>query len=65
VPLNDAVTDGQAQTGAVHSFSRIEGLEDALAHLFADAYPSGAPLNYERLWRADFGRELQRASQMR
>jgi flavin-dependent dehydrogenase len=44
-----------------------EGLYYALrsAELFADAYLSGAPLNYERLWRADFGRELQRASQMR
>lgn len=44
-----------------------EGIYYALrsAELFADAYLSGAPLNYERLWRADFGRELQRASQMR
>ena len=28
-------------------------------------YLSGAPLDYEQCWRADFGRELQRASQMR
>src|SRR5260370_34752318 len=35
------------------------------AELFADAYLSSAPLNYERLSRSDFGRELQRASQMR
>ncbi len=44
-----------------------EGIYYALrsAELFADAYLSSAPLNYERLWRADFGRELQRASQMR
>jgi len=44
-----------------------EGIYYALrsAELFADAYLAGAPLNYERLWRADFGRELQRASQMR
>ena len=44
-----------------------EGIYYALrsAELFADAYLVGAPLDYERLWRADFGRELQRASQMR
>ena len=44
-----------------------EGIYYALrsAELFADAYLSGEPLNYERLWRVDFGRELQRASQMR
>jgi geranylgeranyl reductase family protein len=44
-----------------------EGIYYALrsAELFADAYLSGSPLNYEQLWRADFGRELQRASQMR
>ena len=35
------------------------------AELFAFAYLSGKPLAYERLWRRDFGRELQRASQMR
>jgi flavin-dependent dehydrogenase len=44
-----------------------EGIYYALrsAELFADAYLAGSPLNYERLWRHDFGRELQRASQMR
>jgi flavin-dependent dehydrogenase len=44
-----------------------EGIYYALrsAELFADAYLSGSPLNYEKLWRRDFGRELQRASQMR
>ena len=44
-----------------------EGIYYALrsAELFADAYLSGSPLNYEKLWRQDFGRELQRASQMR
>jgi len=44
-----------------------EGIYYALrsAELFAEAYLAGSPLNYERLWRADFGRELQRASQMR
>jgi len=44
-----------------------EGIYYALrsAELFAQAYLAGSPLNYERLWRGDFGRELQRASQMR
>ena len=44
-----------------------EGIYYALrsAELFADAYLTGSPLNYEKLWRRDFGRELQRASQMR
>jgi flavin-dependent dehydrogenase len=44
-----------------------EGIYYALrsAELFADAYLAGSPLNYEKLWRGDFGRELQRASQMR
>ena len=44
-----------------------EGIYYALrsAELFADAYLAGEPLDYERRWREDFGRELQRASQMR
>lgn len=44
-----------------------EGIYYALrsAELFAEAYVSGSPLAYEKLWRRDFGRELQRASQMR
>ncbi len=44
-----------------------EGIYYALrsAELFADTYLAGSPLNYEKLWRKDFGRELQRASQMR
>ena len=44
-----------------------EGIYYALrsAELFADAYLAGKPLEYERRWRADFGKELQRASQMR
>jgi geranylgeranyl reductase family protein len=44
-----------------------EGIYYALrsAELFADAYLAGTALDYERLWRQDFGRELQRASQMR
>jgi len=44
-----------------------EGIYYALrsAELFADAYLAGEPLDYERRWRSDFGRDLQRASQMR
>jgi len=44
-----------------------EGIYYALrsAELFADAYLAGSPLEYEKLWRQDFGRELQRAAQMR
>ena len=44
-----------------------EGIYYALrsAELFADAYLSGSPLDYEHWWRQDFGRELQRASRMR
>lgn len=44
-----------------------EGIYYALqsAELFAEAYVAGKPLDYERRWREDFGRELQRASQMR
>jgi geranylgeranyl reductase family protein len=44
-----------------------EGIYYALrsAELFADAYLVGSPLDYEHWWRQDFGRELQRASQMR
>ncbi len=44
-----------------------EGIYYALrsAELFADAYLSGSPLDYEQRWRTHFGKELQRASQMR
>jgi geranylgeranyl reductase family protein len=44
-----------------------EGIYYALrsAELFAETYLAGAPWEYEQRWRADFGRELQRASQMR
>ena len=44
-----------------------EGIYYALrsAELFASTYLAGEPLEYERRWREDFGRELQRASQMR
>ena len=44
-----------------------EGIYYALksAELFTQAYLAGEPLTYEELWRADFGAELKRASQMR
>jgi flavin-dependent dehydrogenase len=44
-----------------------EGIYYAIrsAELFADAYLAARPLEYEAHWRADFGRDLQRASQMR
>lgn len=44
-----------------------EGIYYALrsAELFAESYLAGAPANYEQRWRQDFGRELQRASEMR
>lgn len=44
-----------------------EGIYYALrsAELFADCYLAAEPLEYEKRWRADFGGELKRASQMR
>jgi geranylgeranyl reductase family protein len=44
-----------------------EGIYYALrsAELFTDAYLDGSPLDYEKRWREDFGRELRRASEMR
>ena len=44
-----------------------EGIYYALrsAELFADAYLEGRVTDYEQRWRADFGAELSRASQMR
>jgi geranylgeranyl reductase family protein len=44
-----------------------EGIYYALrsAELFAEAYLANRPLDYEQLWRKDFGAELKRASQMR
>ncbi|MDQ1589988.1 MAG: hypothetical protein QOG71_615, partial [Pyrinomonadaceae bacterium] len=44
-----------------------EGIYYALrsAELFAEAYLAGRAADYEDLWRADFGRELRRASAMR
>ena len=44
-----------------------EGIYYALrsAEIFADAYLEGKVTEYEQRWRADFGAELSRASQMR
>src|SRR5205085_4388678 len=44
-----------------------EGINYALrsAELFAESYLAGCPLDYERRWREDFGRELRHASEMR
>lgn len=44
-----------------------EGIYYALrsAELFAECCVAGTPLTYEQRWREDFGRELQRASEMR
>jgi flavin-dependent dehydrogenase len=44
-----------------------EGIYYALrsAELFAESYLAGNPLDYENRWRADFGRELRRAAEMR
>jgi geranylgeranyl reductase family protein len=44
-----------------------EGIYYALrsAELFAEAYLSGRTVDYENLWRNDFGRELKRAAEMR
>jgi flavin-dependent dehydrogenase len=44
-----------------------EGIYYALrsAELFAEAFQAGNVAAYESMWRADFGRELRRASKMR
>jgi flavin-dependent dehydrogenase len=44
-----------------------EGIYYALrsAEILAEAYARGRVADYEEMWRADFGRELRRASQMR
>ena len=65
-----ACGDGWALLGDAAGFADPvtgEGIYYALrsAELFADAYLAGSPLDYEQRWRKDFGRELQRASQMR
>jgi len=65
-----ACGDGWALLGDAAGFADPvtgEGIYYALrsAELFAEAYQTGAPQSYETRWREDFGRELQRASQMR
>jgi flavin-dependent dehydrogenase len=65
-----ACGDGWALLGDAAGFADPvtgEGIYYALrsAELFADAYLKKSPEEYERLWRADFGGELKRASQMR
>ncbi|HKO36199.1 MAG TPA: NAD(P)/FAD-dependent oxidoreductase [Pyrinomonadaceae bacterium] len=65
-----ACGDGWALLGDAAGFADPvtgEGIYYALksAELFAEAYLSGQPEEYESLWRADFGGDLKRASQMR
>ena len=65
-----ACGDGWALLGDAAGFADPvtgEGIYYALrsAELFAESYLAGEPLKYEARWRQDFGRELQRASQMR
>jgi geranylgeranyl reductase family protein len=65
-----ACGDGWALLGDAAGFADPvtgEGIYYALksAELFANAYLKGQPEAYERLWRADFGGDLKRASQMR
>ncbi|MDQ3259161.1 MAG: NAD(P)/FAD-dependent oxidoreductase [Acidobacteriota bacterium] len=62
--------DGWALLGDAAGFADPvtgEGIYYALrsAELFAEAYLCGRPADYEKMWRADFGRELRRAGQMR
>jgi geranylgeranyl reductase family protein len=65
-----ACGDGWALLGDAAGFADPvtgEGIYYALrsAELFADAFLAGRVEAYEQLWRADFGGELRRASQMR
>jgi flavin-dependent dehydrogenase len=65
-----ATGDGWALLGDAAGFADPvtgEGIYYALrsAELFAASYLEGQPLDYERRWREDFGRELRRASEMR
>jgi geranylgeranyl reductase family protein len=62
--------DGWALLGDAAGFADPvtgEGIYYALrsAELFADAFLEGRAEEYEKRWRADFGAELRRASQMR
>src|SRR5438067_4746961 len=65
-----ACGDGWALLGDAAGFADPvtgEGIYYAIrsAELFTKAYLAGKPLEYEQLWRKDFGAELKRASQMR
>ncbi len=65
-----ACGDGWALLGDAAGFADPvtgEGIYYALrsAELFAECFLAGAPLEYERRWREDFGAELRRASKMR
>jgi geranylgeranyl reductase family protein len=65
-----ATGDGWALLGDAAGFADPvtgEGIYYALrsAELFAESYLAGQPLDYERRWRENFGRELRRASEMR
>ncbi|HEX8143571.1 MAG TPA: NAD(P)/FAD-dependent oxidoreductase [Pyrinomonadaceae bacterium] len=65
-----ATGDGWALLGDAAGFADPvtgEGIYYALrsAELFAESYLASRPLDYERRWREDFGRELRRAAQMR
>ena len=65
-----ACGDGWALLGDAAGFADPvtgEGIYYALrsAELFAESYLKGMPQAYEKLWRADFGGELKRASEMR
>lgn len=65
-----ACGDGWALLGDAAGFADPvtgEGIYYALrsAELFAEAFLAGRPQEYEERWRADFGGELRRASQMR
>lgn len=65
-----ACGDGWALLGDAAGFADPvtgEGIYYALrsAELFAEAFLEGKADEYERRWRADFGGELRRASQMR
>ena len=68
--MRTACGEGWALLGDAAGFADPvtgEGIYYAIrsAELFADAYLAGEPLTYEQKWRADFGAELKRASQMR
>jgi geranylgeranyl reductase family protein len=65
-----AAGEGWALVGDAAGFADPvtgEGIYYALrsAELFSEAYLEGKVSDYENRWRADFGRELRRASEMR